>query len=249
MTTVWGLLEKSQSDNQKIEEAIDAAIEAHEADENAHLGVGESLQSHKASEIIDHVQGSIVGDKFSASERTMITNFENLAMFSLTGDVTSGGWGYTGIYVNKGETDLSKIMPLSTPIPGYFDCGDSWLFDVKGYYDGNDDVDWDILFSPYEALKAGFRWRSGVLKGFLYYDSAYHETATISVSMTGILYFRVFHDATTNTLYFFINGTQVATMDTTGIDDQGMADYELKLTALTGGEGSYIVNSMRISIF
>ena len=62
---VWGLLLKSQIDAEKIEEAIARLIAAHEADEEAHLGTGQSLQSHKASEIIDHLAESIVEDKLA----------------------------------------------------------------------------------------------------------------------------------------------------------------------------------------
>jgi len=60
---VWGNLEKSQIDPETIEEAIARLIQAHEDDPNAHLETGESLQSHKASEIIDHAVASIVADK------------------------------------------------------------------------------------------------------------------------------------------------------------------------------------------
>jgi len=60
---VWGNLAKSQTDSEKIEEAIARLILEHCADETAHLGVGQSLQSHKASEIIDHLAESIVSDK------------------------------------------------------------------------------------------------------------------------------------------------------------------------------------------
>jgi len=63
--TVWGLLEKALDDDQTILEAIDEKIAAHEADEEAHLGEGESLQSHRAEEIIDHLAGSIVADKYA----------------------------------------------------------------------------------------------------------------------------------------------------------------------------------------
>lgn len=62
---VWGMLEKAQDNPQSILEAIDEKIAAHEADEEAHLGAGESLQSHRASEIIDHAAYSIVSDKYS----------------------------------------------------------------------------------------------------------------------------------------------------------------------------------------
>jgi len=66
---VWGLLEKSQVDNEKIEDAITRLVGVHESDPDSHLGVGESLQSHKASEIIDHVARSIVADKLHNSAK------------------------------------------------------------------------------------------------------------------------------------------------------------------------------------
>ena len=62
---VWGNLEKSQSDSEKIEEAILRLITEHNDDETAHLGAGQSLQSHKAAEVIDHLAESIVEDKFA----------------------------------------------------------------------------------------------------------------------------------------------------------------------------------------
>lgn len=69
-TIVWGLLEKSLVDNEKIEEAIARLILEHNEDETAHLGTGQSLQSHKASEIIDHVVDSIIEDKIKNGEIT-----------------------------------------------------------------------------------------------------------------------------------------------------------------------------------
>lgn len=74
---VWGMLAKGQADPEKIEEAIARMIAAHEADEASHLGVGESLQSHAASEIIDHLAESIVEDKFATgavSSRAITTD-------------------------------------------------------------------------------------------------------------------------------------------------------------------------------
>ncbi len=60
---VWQNLPKAQDDDETIEQAIDRKINAHLADVNAHLGDNESLQSHRASEIIDHLAQSIVNDK------------------------------------------------------------------------------------------------------------------------------------------------------------------------------------------
>lgn len=63
MDPLWGLLQKSAIDDETIEEAIARLIQAHDADETSHLETGEALQSHKASEIIDHLALSIIADK------------------------------------------------------------------------------------------------------------------------------------------------------------------------------------------
>ena len=66
MNPLWGQLEKSAVDPEKIEEAIERIIAEHNGDPESHLGEGGSLLSHKASEIIDHVVASIIADKLAA---------------------------------------------------------------------------------------------------------------------------------------------------------------------------------------
>lgn len=93
---VWGNLEKSQIDPEKIEEAIARLIQAHEDDANAHLEVGESLYSHKAAEIIDHLIHSIIADKLkdfevtieklTSNKRYIQTHFESLDAWNQAGD-------------------------------------------------------------------------------------------------------------------------------------------------------------------
>lgn len=61
----WQNLPKNQEDAEKIEEAIDRLVNVHESDPDAHLGADESLNSHKASKVIDHIARSIVGDKIN----------------------------------------------------------------------------------------------------------------------------------------------------------------------------------------
>lgn len=68
---VWGMLEKSQTDSETIEQAIARLILAHNENEASHLGAGQSLQSHKASEIIDHIVASIIADKIKNGEVTV----------------------------------------------------------------------------------------------------------------------------------------------------------------------------------
>jgi len=60
---VWGQLEKAQDDAETIEEAVARLIAEHEADAGAHTGTGESLETHKTQETVDHPAGSVVADK------------------------------------------------------------------------------------------------------------------------------------------------------------------------------------------
>lgn len=62
---VWGNLEKAQDDDQTIEEAIAAAIAVHKADSDAHTLTGQSLETHKGQEVIDHPAESLVADKYA----------------------------------------------------------------------------------------------------------------------------------------------------------------------------------------
>jgi hypothetical protein len=55
-------------DAETVEGAVNRLVAVHEADETSHLGVGESLQSHKAAAIIDHIAGSIIEDKIGTGE-------------------------------------------------------------------------------------------------------------------------------------------------------------------------------------
>jgi len=65
----WLMLPKSQDDPQTINEAIAEAIAVHEADPESHLGENESLQSHRASTIIDHLAESVLNDKLELQSR------------------------------------------------------------------------------------------------------------------------------------------------------------------------------------
>lgn len=67
---IWGQLAKGVADPEKIEEAIARIVAEHEADPIAHLSTNGSLQSHKASEIIDHLAESILNDKLEILARS-----------------------------------------------------------------------------------------------------------------------------------------------------------------------------------
>lgn len=138
---VWGTLEKSQIDPEKIEQAIARLIQAHEDDANAHVEIGESLYSHKAAEIIDHLIHSIIADKIKdfevGREKLMLNkmyirpNFESLDAWTVVGD------GGVGLYLGA----LRVHSPVGAP-------GEQYM------YTGCDfsDVRWDTKDAVYEAV-------------------------------------------------------------------------------------------------
>lgn len=121
MPEVWGLLPKSQIDDELIEEAIARLILEHNADETAHLGVGQALQSHKASEIIDHAARSIIFDKLSGSQMIYSTQFENPDVFTIVGAPVFEFPGFTHSPASGGYAARDEV---------YINCEDqSLLFD------------------------------------------------------------------------------------------------------------------------
>ena len=72
MTLIWENLPRALDDTQTISEAIGEAIADHNADNTAHLGEDESLQSHRAAEIINHLAESVGNDKLATNSRRYV---------------------------------------------------------------------------------------------------------------------------------------------------------------------------------
>lgn len=75
---VWGDKPKSAVDPTTIDEQIASDIQDHLDDPDAHIEIGQSLQSHKASEIIDHIARSVVRDKLGFDRFTIDDHFSTI---------------------------------------------------------------------------------------------------------------------------------------------------------------------------
>lgn len=112
----WDMLPKSMLDNEKISESIAGAVADHNADPEAHLGENESLQSHRASEIIDHLAESVVNDKLQHFARAYVAivgsgvegDFDSIQ--SAVDYAISVGGG--NIFITPGEYYLSGVVDL-----------------------------------------------------------------------------------------------------------------------------------------
>jgi len=118
----WGPLEKSQDDSEKIEEAINRLIAAHNDNPDAHTGEGQSLQSHKASEIIDHAVKSIIADKIGEFEVKISKldwdkRYYRFDFVSMDGWKSDGGGAYfqaPGQLTMRSNNTLNSYMQLWT---------------------------------------------------------------------------------------------------------------------------------------
>lgn len=136
---VWGLLAKSQDDAEKIEEAISRLIAEHEADPNAHLGVGESLETHRATDILDHVPGCVLADKWTMSEFDFTTLFENLGRFFLVGSYDNY-WPGVGLYSEGSGAIKKSSIEADLESNGFnFDTSKEMLMQISLYTDISSD--------------------------------------------------------------------------------------------------------------
>ena len=142
-TETWGNLPKSQISAEQIEAAVNRLIQNHEDDPDAHIEAGESLQSHKASAIIDHVVNSIIEDKISDGE----VSAPKLKVAAKVADaiVAASGGDYTTvqaaiaagkktIFVNKGTYVLTADIVLAEGISIIGEDKYQVIFDLSGGY-------------------------------------------------------------------------------------------------------------------
>lgn len=123
----WGDMEKNQVDPEKIEEAIDRIVAAHNDDPEAHLGADQSLASHKGYEIIDHVVRSVVRDKINFDRFQIDEHFSTIDTWTKTAGVTLDAIShctlYTGstinterrLYAQPGDTMIEQTLVTQHP--------------------------------------------------------------------------------------------------------------------------------------
>lgn len=168
---LWGVLEKAQDDSETIEQAIARLIDEHKADPTAHLGVGESLEQHKTSSIIDHPPESVVLDKLP------FTQYDEFKA-----DLGSHGWSFeegTG-------SATSTLIDVSL-----FSQSEVLLIGNTNHLAGSNYPDADLMYQFYCRL-TGASSSDGVLY-FTWDVDGYDSDDRISIEKDGTnFYFRIY---------------------------------------------------------
>ena len=149
---IWGNLNRATNDPTLIDEAISDAIVAHNDDPDAHLGPNQALESHRASEIIDHVAESVVNDKIRHTARRYVAIVDPSSEFDF--DTVAGAVQYAmsvgggDIFIKRGIHYITGNIDISPTISFYGEgigetvlqstsSGGSGLFYYKDFIPGD----------------------------------------------------------------------------------------------------------------
>jgi len=252
----WGDLAKSQEDPETIEEAIARIIAEHNDDEESHLGEGQSLEAHKGAEIIDHLQGSVLGDKFSNREFFLSFPFESLDEYSKSGaGISNDIAGYrleTGATINT-ERYLKALAQYSNT---YYNIGRDVTFQFYAHFTSITNQIAYILAGgniiEEGAPGVGFK----VLNGTLYAvesvwgveDFIDYTSEITGIDITGEHIYRVQTITAENKAYFYVDGVLKATLTLHTNDDVGLVMWSSYLKN-TAAEQKYVwIHGVYISI-
>lgn len=247
----WGLLEKSQVDDETIEEAIDRLIAAHNDDADAHIGAGKSLNTHKTQETVDHPADSIVEDKIptgempqrklSNTEISVFTAFESLDGFNKSGagitqkllgvTLNTGAVINTQRYINNEPTGIGDINTydkdtfFQTAIKLAQITDQEILFMTGDFQDDDSDEGF------------GFKIEDGTLYAIVVKKvvgaRTEYKTEITGITLTNLNVYSAFFDVSESKIYFYVNGVLKHT-ESTNLPDQNnpvMFVYSIENTA------------------
>jgi len=190
---VWGNLAKAQDDDETIEEAIARLIAVHETDPDAHTGAGESLETHKSQEVIDHPAGSVVDDKPKINKFSVQSSWESLDGWTQAG-INFNYFGYMEINTT---TVLNNIAYLTNPSDDQYnltpDKTKSPIFETVAYVGGGGNREARIGMGDLDADEGVFFKYSSTKVYASYYDAdnIEHDTELSGVSATGLHKLRI----------------------------------------------------------
>jgi hypothetical protein len=231
---VWGMLPKSGVDDETIEEAINRLITVHNDDETAHLGTGQSLQSHKASEIIDHLANSIVPDKISSRFATYSNSFVVPSTYDNSGIVEQAGYGRIYAQVTSVTHD-SYITPQIELLDGRELPTAGFLWDLSfAISKGGTPSYTGLLSCGDDYVGFGFSINNTGIRAFYAIDGSITYSDYLSISLGELHRGRFFIDPITKLMQVSVDDELLATLDF-GASASAMTYYIYVLTHWISG--------------
>lgn len=117
---IWSDLDRAVNDPTKIDEAIAAAVAAHNEDAESHLGADQALETHRENPVIDHPAESVPNDKIKPLARAYVAIVDPSSEFDY--DSVDSAWAYAesigggNILVTPGNHYLGSILHVDGTI-------------------------------------------------------------------------------------------------------------------------------------
>jgi len=211
----WGDLVKSQDDNETIEEAIARIIAQHNNDEEAHLATGQSLQSHKGAQIIDHLANSVVRDKLSFDRFSIDEFFMVLTAWDCSVGVESMGYGDVQIMTTTSlNNEQSMYLIQGEGIEGQANLSQNpiWQIRIKFLHSTNQE---SYIGQLEHNASVGFGFKVvGTTLYAVYFDTSNVEHTENLGSITASLFY-VFSCKVENgtDVKWYVDGVEVFSVD------------------------------------
>lgn len=215
MADTWGLMPKSQIDPQTIEERIAEMIQAHESDPEAHLGVGESLETHRANDVIDHRAFSILDDKFAYDRNFIDVPFVNIDLFD-HGPYTELN-GLNGVYFYS--SGLNHTEWLSANLGDVAVGADFEYSRLPRFYTRillpsvSNSTTYIIVGETDEGHGFGFKIVDGIVYGVYFKSDFSEQTLTLQSISANTVYKLEARVVSLNSIEFYINNLLVNTFE------------------------------------
>jgi hypothetical protein len=221
-------LPKSQVDAQTILEAVAVLIAAHNDDPDAHLEEGQALQSHKASEIIDHLAYSVVRDKITFDRFSIDCDFQSLDAWEVTGDTVLDKVNVMIVAGAYGANNIGTAQLLCSDFidgQAYFSKSPNWQARVFI----NDASQCTLpfgLFNDGYTYGMGFEVLSGHLNAVYFdADNTKHTEFLFDPAGNDSRIYRIEYDHATTTIRWLINGALVHSISTFNDDVSNIFSY------------------------
>lgn len=249
---VWGMLPKAQDDATTIDDAIAQAIADHLDDPQAHIESGQSLETHRANDVIDHPAGSVLADKASVTEWILNTVFETLDAWNIVGDVTNGDVAGAQLYVEHGVTGTSKIYARPQTPVNFFNSASYMLYQIYARFDLSN-TSYNAYFGYLTSHVStndgfGFQVRAGALYAHVRCGTTTSETLLTGVTLSDAHIYRAQYSPAENHVVFYIDGVIIATINrptgTTWEDDRGP---EASISTTASNDGRFLIANMYAS--
>lgn len=241
----WGLMPKSQIDNETIEEAIIRLIAVHEHSPDSHLGENESIEAHRKSEIIDHLAGSVLPDKKDMNDYNIDITFQSLDGLGHDAGASVDAFKLL-LYVENGFNTYSFVSNTPFLETAFSQNSYSFLIQFLAYFNQG-----SVSTAFTEFGRLGFDIQHTRIRGYYWVDgmSSKQYTSWYNVDMHELHSFRAQYFKNEEISRFYIDGVLVGEINYPYTPDNADMYYESRHITNAESDAYFFVTSLKLSLF